>query len=382
MPNKKEYEKEGDNKRKIKNFLDQLFSILKWMMTGFLIALILFSIFNFDNKLKSSNRKNLPTFQYEVLNYKNKLFDKVIVNVKTRDRFGNIQSERKVYYKTKNFSDNFINFQKSFSELLKDNIFIKNILFICLFVVLWVLGRGYFKNLIYDFNRFTGLEKFVSMIASFLVFYQILGFDLVIEQSYFFGSFPFKFINLFLITDWLRMTLTLTFYLILFICISRIIAKILEMDISSEKENNSISIADEPLETIEDLKDIDEKLFKNLIDKVINFSEDIKNNISSEIKNQAMVYCLDSSWGAGKTSFINMVKHEAFEKELEESKSSAIKDYLNIKRPNDIIWIDYNPWHFDNDTELIRDFFNTLETEINKLYGNNFGGTFRNIVNW
>lgn len=47
---------------------------------------------------------------------------------------------------------------------------------------------------------------------------------------------------------------------------------------------------------------------------------------------------------------------------------------LDLKiKAGDTIWIDFNPWNFGNQTELLQNFFDTLDFEISKFYGDRFG---------
>ena len=67
---------------------------------------------------------------------------------------------------------------------------------------------------------------------------------------------------------------------------------------------------------------------------------DMINNLGDDYKD-SVVIGIEGEWGAGKTSFINLI--------------------LNKVRPNEKnLVIEFNPWNFSNQNELIKDFFNSI----------------------
>ena len=59
--------------------------------------------------------------------------------------------------------------------------------------------------------------------------------------------------------------------------------------------------------------------------------------------NESLVVGIEGEWGYGKTSFINLI--------LETLKSFEQRDYLIIE---------FNPWNFSDQNELITDFFESI----------------------
>jgi hypothetical protein len=112
-------------------------------------------------------------------------------------------------------------------------------------------------------------------------------------------------------------------------------------------------------------------LFKDFKSNIDYLSEKIRDkNDNLGIKDRSITFCVDAQWGAGKTSFIKMVKDRLDGK------------YNSKDDPNDknLIWIDFNPWNFSNSSELVEDFFKTLDKKVSKVYGKGLGGDLRKYI--
>ncbi|MGV0919903.1 KAP family P-loop NTPase fold protein [Empedobacter falsenii] len=110
-----------------------------------------------------------------------------------------------------------------------------------------------------------------------------------------------------------------------------------------------------------------------------NSIENVKRKIINLDNEESIAFGITGKWGEGKTSFMNLLK----------------KSILNSKSNNCII-IDFNPWLNISSENIAQDFFNTIETDINKYsfsiskdikeYGNSVikldkTGTLENIIN-
>lgn len=130
----------------------------------------------------------------------------------------------------------------------------------------------------------------------------------------------------------------------------------------SEKNSTNINF-DKPLKTLADLNEINtwgsskEELFKEMIDNIDSLANKIAFPEFAMRKPNDTSYtvCLNAKWGAGKTTFINITRNE--------TKKNVLKEH------NKFVWIDYNPWNFGNENELIQDFFNTLNSAIYDTHG-------------
>ncbi|NQY81140.1 MAG: hypothetical protein HRT47_12610 [Candidatus Caenarcaniphilales bacterium] len=69
---------------------------------------------------------------------------------------------------------------------------------------------------------------------------------------------------------------------------------------------------------------------------------------------EAFTHSIIAKWGAGKTSFLSLVKNELENKLNEEIKYSGLK------------LIDFKPWHCKNENEIINEFANTLTDHIDE----------------
>ena len=76
---------------------------------------------------------------------------------------------------------------------------------------------------------------------------------------------------------------------------------------------------------------------------------DMINNLGDDYKD-SVVIGIEGEWGAGKSSFINLI--------------------LSRARPNKKnLVIEFNPWNFSDQNELIKDFFNSITNALDKIYG-------------
>ncbi|MDA2180097.1 P-loop NTPase fold protein [Bacillus cereus] len=71
------------------------------------------------------------------------------------------------------------------------------------------------------------------------------------------------------------------------------------------------------------------------------FTDRLTNIINTRMEKESIVIGLYGKWGTGKTSVLNLMKQR-------------------IKKENDVITISFNPWYFENEEQLVLQFFNTL----------------------
>ena len=157
--------------------------------------------------------------------------------------------------------------------------------------------------------------------------------------------------------------------------------------------------ADEPLQDIEILnkKNLNQTDLKN---QIKSFSQEIKNFPPEILASGSTVFAINAPWGGGKSSFIQITKEEILQTkkgklifQTDKNGNVNVKDFnkqatfikkintlldtdilLDLKiKAGDTIWIDFNPWNFGNQTELLQNFFDTLDFEISKFYGDRFG---------
>jgi len=104
-----------------------------------------------------------------------------------------------------------------------------------------------------------------------------------------------------------------------------------------------------PDNPIEDKKD-DQLKRTPLAIKVANLVHEFEGN-------QSFVIGVEGVWGSGKTSFINLVLREI--------------------KTDDVIVVNFNPWNFTGQNELIADFFSSVIAAIGKTGGKDLIKTFR-----
>ena len=80
------------------------------------------------------------------------------------------------------------------------------------------------------------------------------------------------------------------------------------------------------------------------------FASRIANCLISNQKQESIVISLNGKWGSGKSSILNMVKEELLSK-----KNTAKKQMI----PH---IIDFTPWNFLSQDNIIEQFFNTLQS--------------------
>lgn len=108
--------------------------------------------------------------------------------------------------------------------------------------------------------------------------------------------------------------------------------------------------SDEPLNDMSEIESI-KKIVKNpdLFAAFLKVLERLKYLILKGSNKNSI--CLDGPWGSGKTSLVNVIHNDILK--LADAK---------------IIWIDFDPWNFSNSTELVKDFFETLNKELVDRY--------------
>ncbi|MBP7190165.1 MAG: hypothetical protein KA998_02845 [Rickettsiaceae bacterium] len=140
---------------------------------------------------------------------------------------------------------------------------------------------------------------------------------------------------------------------IIFLCISRIV---------SVWTTNMLFLSgipiDEELYSKSQLDDIKSKIGNRHIFNNINRGLEFLENILSKLRNfelarKSYTIVIDGKWGAGKTSLIRV--------------------FQDISTDRSILWVRFNPNYFTNHTELIEEFFNTLDAKISERYGTGLG---------
>lgn len=76
---------------------------------------------------------------------------------------------------------------------------------------------------------------------------------------------------------------------------------------------------------------------------------------------QSFVIGIEGTWGSGKTSFVNMVLND-------------------LSKKDDCIIVNFNPWNFSGQNELIIDFFSTLLEQIEKEVGKDHFKTIKSYA--
>ncbi|MBZ9570935.1 KAP family NTPase [Methanobrevibacter sp. TMH8] len=103
----------------------------------------------------------------------------------------------------------------------------------------------------------------------------------------------------------------------------------------------------------------------------VKYVEQLSSKIFNYKNKKSLVIGLSGEWGSGKTSMLNMVI-ETFEK----------------KYPNELILIEFNPWYFSNQKELIDEFFKAIMISLsenkgvlNKINENDLINSFKDYYN-
>lgn len=119
---------------------------------------------------------------------------------------------------------------------------------------------------------------------------------------------------------------------------------------------------DLPITNFEEINKIrknvnDDSLFSNF--------EGVLSNLKSIVVNKrkrrfVKAVCLNGRWGSGKTSLLNLLK-ESLNKY--KPKDSSGHPY------NKPIWLEFNPWLYSNQDELVKDFFSDLKATIYENFG-------------
>ncbi|MGE1059897.1 KAP family P-loop NTPase fold protein, partial [Bacillus sp. GMa5/1] len=90
------------------------------------------------------------------------------------------------------------------------------------------------------------------------------------------------------------------------------------------------------------------------------FADRLTDIINTRKEEQSIVIGLYGRWGTGKTSVLNLMKQR-------------------IKREKDVITISFNPWYFENEEQLILQFFNKLIIEIEESFSGEKSKLISNI---
>lgn len=78
--------------------------------------------------------------------------------------------------------------------------------------------------------------------------------------------------------------------------------------------------------------------------------------ISQYTEHESFVIGIDGPWGSGKTSFVNLINEQ-------------------LQTDETILLIEFNPWNFSDQNELIKEFFSGLLVHLNKYVKNKKAAT-------
>ena len=88
---------------------------------------------------------------------------------------------------------------------------------------------------------------------------------------------------------------------------------------------------------------------------------DMINNLGDDYKH-SIVIGIEGEWGAGKSSFIELILGRVDPKRSK-PRDSADSNVVNERN----IVIEFNPWNFSNRNELIKDFFSLIDEKLSEL---------------
>lgn len=201
--------------------------------------------------------------------------------------------------------------------------------------------------------------------------WQLIEEEIVVEKMFIEMDRRIVFYSgMFLVVAWMVIPVWVSFLVILFVTL---IYVFLRFELYNEhlKSNSDMEIGDDvslkEWKEVEDIRGNQKELFKELESSytqlsglIIDYSTGTK-EITFQQKSSVTI-CIDAAWGAGKTSLINMVENRLKE------------EYV------DVIWMHFEPWHFGNPTELLRDYFQTLNDTVYQEYGYSLSGDIREYV--
>lgn len=252
--------------------------------------------------------------------------------------------------------ENFSKILNNLFSIYKDNLFI----LIC-FSIIFLVMKYVFLTFAVSVISYVFILINFKIILFFVLFLTILllWILLVFLAKHIFGLYKTKrfdiyityFFIIFLLfhEDEILSKLTLVYIITIFIVS---LALSIFIIYKSTNTNNSILIKDKPL----DKDDIDELWFN---DKVNDFSEVLYNAWSKD--NQ--VFWLVAEWWAWKSSFLNKLKET---------------DIISKK----CIYIEFNPWYYENEKELLESFLDNIKSHLKKenFYLPALSKTFGNFI--
>ncbi len=127
--------------------------------------------------------------------------------------------------------------------------------------------------------------------------------------------------------------------------------------INKAENNNSLSL---PLDSFEKINKIRQNMNdKNLFTALEGILDKLKNTVlnKNNIKFNR-IFCIDGNWGSGKSTLIQLLKES-----LSKFNNKADSKY---KEP---VWLDFNPWLYNNQDELIKDFFSDFKQKSYENWG-------------
>lgn len=207
------------------------------------------------------------------------------------------------------------------SQIPQENYLLSCILILIAILIYIDFNRKWRKNYMVSSNYFTIL----SIITYWYVYYRFFS------HSWYFFEFPI--ISWFVYADLMVWYCFFTFFLW---------AKKILQRTNVSKENHKGFISDAP-QTSND--SFGRKAF------AISLANRIINTVS---KGQAFAVGVIGTWGSGKTTFLNFIEKE-------------LKDKLEKSQIENIIFLKFNPWQFDNSATLIDDFFSTLKNKLKEF---------------
>ena len=137
--------------------------------------------------------------------------------------------------------------------------------------------------------------------------------------------------------------------------------------IFEEVRKKSLFSPDTPMTKKDDLLAVCQELRKSVED----FAIKIKTFPLALLQRGSHSLSVNAPWGSGKTSFITIARDEVCRREYPQDMGWYrhpilwFRQLLDIPLENrEYLWIDYDPWHFNDADGLLMDFFRTLDAAI------------------